>query len=1333
MADLLSIGASGIAAARTALSVTGENIANVDTEGYRRRDVVQAEIAGAEASPFLRGIDQQGVMVSDIRRAFDGLLAARARGAAGALAAAETNAPHLRSLEARLMAEGGGPQPQIDAFFDALGALSAVPDNLGLRRVAIETGRAMVAGIADLALGIETLQQGIAEERGVALEEANRLMREIGALQGSLVVSKDAGARNPLLDKRDVLLTDLAKLVDISVTLGAGGLAEVRLGSLPNGPLLVAGAMAATLEEGTTQGRLVARSWEPDAALQGRAVTGGVLGGLAGAGAALAEVAAQIDDWAGVIARDLNAVHRDGLDLAGRPGGDLVSLAGWRADPLAANRGNAAAKAVVTEAALMPEGPIDILRDGAAGLWRAYGRDGVELASGAARLSLPGVAVEIEGQGVDGDRFRLVETSGWAGHMAWLVEDPSRLALAGATRVEAMAGNTGTGMIRVGADPAPPANAPDLAALLAGGGAVEFLSPGVIGRLPQGSVMAALAALPRPAAQEFALGPGAGVLALALEDGTRFEAGAAMAAEDFAAALGQGTIRDATGRRLADLGLSLGLEEGRLTLSAVEGAVLPGATLESDAGDVAGLRIADAAPAAQLAVFTREGRQVAGPALSAAEALALVTEANGFLPGAVYGQGGAGAVARLSGTGDANLALGRDAGIAVFAGAGPVPRLPASAVTLEGPGLSGSVDLPEGTSAARRAELIGAALPVEAGAVTRLALEAPATGRISLSLTGDNLTPRRIAADLGAGGLGALAAAINAEAAVTGIRAELSPGGGRLELVHEGGADVVLGSVAHDGGGALAVQRLDARGLALGAPVSLSDTGPDGARITGLVTLRAAGDFAASEDGILREAAFDAFLGGAMARESRGAGAVETLRFAGGLVPGLSLVLPDGRRVEFAPDPALAGMAGADQARAMLARLREEAPASRLVGAPLAEMPPMGAVLKLSLGGDGYAIRMTEGGPVVEGPEPERLSVSFDAAGRLLVETRGGDIDGGALMLPVDAGEAGRFGLGIADAPRTELRGIAPGALPASFGVELGGTRFDVTVTGGGVSLPPGFPGTGAIDPVTGGVILSVDARAGALRIPPEAGAVDAGFLTLGATARIAGDALTLTASDGRRLDPVALPVGSGQRITLEGLSGEELLVVMTGPGALRLSGEVGLDPAAKPGPRELRVLDAATGRIGLFDAASGVEIATRVLDAGGSASLGGVAVTLGGGFATGDRFLLTPNAQAPSDGRGAEALADLARRDSTTARGGFGALYSDIMAGLGAKVAAAEQSIVVATTQKESADRAEARLSAVDLDTEAARLLQQQQAYQASAQVMSIARQLFDTLLNVL
>ena len=46
---------------------------------------------------------------------------------------------------------------------------------------------------------------------------------------------------------------------------------------------------------------------------------------------------------------------------------------------------------------------------------------------------------------------------------------------------------------------------------------------------------------------------------------------------------------------------------------------------------------------------------------------------------------------------------------------------------------------------------------------------------------------------------------------------------------------------------------------------------------------------------------------------------------------------------------------------------------------------------------------------------------------------------------------------------------------------------------------------------------------------------------------------------------------------------------------------------------------------------------------------------------------------------------------------------------------------------------RADAEQGAVDLDREAARLLELQQNYQAAAQIMTVAKDLFDTLLNSL
>jgi flagellar hook-associated protein 1 FlgK len=69
----------------------------------------------------------------------------------------------------------------------------------------------------------------------------------------------------------------------------------------------------------------------------------------------------------------------------------------------------------------------------------------------------------------------------------------------------------------------------------------------------------------------------------------------------------------------------------------------------------------------------------------------------------------------------------------------------------------------------------------------------------------------------------------------------------------------------------------------------------------------------------------------------------------------------------------------------------------------------------------------------------------------------------------------------------------------------------------------------------------------------------------------------------------------------------------------------------------------------------------------------------------------------------------------------------------VGGVVSATTSRLETANSMHEAALRADAEKTSVDLDEEAANLLAQQQAYQANAQVMSVARSLFDTLLNSL
>ena len=81
---------------------------------------------------------------------------------------------------------------------------------------------------------------------------------------------------------------------------------------------------------------------------------------------------------------------------------------------------------------------------------------------------------------------------------------------------------------------------------------------------------------------------------------------------------------------------------------------------------------------------------------------------------------------------------------------------------------------------------------------------------------------------------------------------------------------------------------------------------------------------------------------------------------------------------------------------------------------------------------------------------------------------------------------------------------------------------------------------------------------------------------------------------------------------------------------------------------------------------------------------------------------------------------------------GGFSSIFSNIVAGVGASVnVASKEALDGAEATKEAAAEAEAEFSGVNLDSEAASLIEFQQAYQASARILSTARELFQTLIR--
>ena len=125
-----------------------------------------------------------------------------------------------------------------------------------------------------------------------------------------------------------------------------------------------------------------------------------------------------------------------------------------------------------------------------------------------------------------------------------------------------------------------------------------------------------------------------------------------------------------------------------------------------------------------------------------------------------------------------------------------------------------------------------------------------------------------------------------------------------------------------------------------------------------------------------------------------------------------------------------------------------------------------------------------------------------------------------------------------------------------------------------------------------------------------------------------------------------------------------------------------------------------------------------------------GYEITMAGAPRTGDSFDVYYNAGGVGDNRNSQLLAAL--QNQATLDGGrsnYSQAYGRLIAEVGTRTAEAEANFASSDALVQQSQARRDASSGVNLDEEAANLIRFQQAYEASAQVISVARSLFDTL----
>ena len=217
----LSSAKLGLLAQQLAIEVTGQNIANVETEGYSRQDVTFEANTPRHAIKY--GSMHQigtGVRVAGIERAHDQFLFEQIMGEGDLTGSTEIKKEIFEQLEI-LFNEGSGRSlnDALSSFFASVHDLATNARGLSERADLVSKAEHLASTFNQTGKQLSTIQRNIDATIGTEVAEINSLTTKIGKLNESIHANEPASQykANDLRDNRDRLVKELSKKIDIQL------------------------------------------------------------------------------------------------------------------------------------------------------------------------------------------------------------------------------------------------------------------------------------------------------------------------------------------------------------------------------------------------------------------------------------------------------------------------------------------------------------------------------------------------------------------------------------------------------------------------------------------------------------------------------------------------------------------------------------------------------------------------------------------------------------------------------------------------------------------------------------------------------------------------------------------------------------------------------------------------------------------------------------------------------------------------------------------------------------------------------------------------------------
>ena len=660
MASLFEIGKTGVQAYRQALSVTGQNIANINTDGYNKRSADISEIAGVTGGPTnVSDSTGLGVRVNNVRRSFDAYLADKTRTSQSDYEMLNDFVSKLSDLENMLLPSGSDLGVFIGRFFDTLQDVASNPDSISARTVSLEAGKALASAFNSYDDQFKNFKSNSIKQIDIKIEEANLYINQLVEINKLIATSGSSEASNDVLDARDKLLIDLSKLLNFTVDYAGTGEAIVRLGDSGNGAFLVNRAKGSIISSSYDDKNVSLVINEGGGKKNPGIFSSGIIYGISNFYNLVDSVSSEISQLAEQFSNDVNEIQTSGIDLNGKSGKAMFSVNSMLPQANFSNKSQLKFNVIEGDPSKIVQEKILVNYSKINNNWEIRDSKGLAKAIGS-KINFNGFQVEIVGQPQDGDGFQISPSLTKAGAMKFNLQNPEDFAAASKNLVSKSASNVGNVELNIigtttQADIDYPSTIDEVFTssenpLVA----TTFLKDGPVTTIPSTTKSINLSSLGNQSSATFTISDadikGFSSFSIKLTDGSNNEEITISSAatdpgdgirtvEEFANLLNSGLMLDGKSQHdFKKLGLFATGSNGYLTIASSSLDIESSSILSrgnSFTPSITNLS-ANKSAASNLQIFTRDGRHLSGTSLNAIQIASLIKKENGFLESAEY-------------------------------------------------------------------------------------------------------------------------------------------------------------------------------------------------------------------------------------------------------------------------------------------------------------------------------------------------------------------------------------------------------------------------------------------------------------------------------------------------------------------------------------------------------------------------------------------------------------------------------------------------------------------------------------------------------------------------